>query len=304
MNIKFLAFSLLSLSSLSLCSQSDGITTMFNYTNHGQAITLFAHGIGGTLEQASHYKHVYPTANYGTFNFPDAPEKLFKRHNQTGLAQTTELSYLAQAIEMALSYNEDLILFGVSRGASSIINVVGNYALIGPHANRIKALVLESPFAHAEDVVFASSQSTGMPMFFTRFVAKRLFKEYDRTTNIPYDFVRRLPQDIPVLIVCSQEDTTVPASSSIKLYHKLKQEMGRSNVHLLNLQKGKHSNILWGPDGHEYQQALHAFYQFYELPHDEALARQGKSRFLQCQPTIKRTGQGSRLNPIRYEVAE
>jgi len=82
-------------------------------------------------------------------------------------------------------------------------------------------------------------------------------------------------ENIPILIVCSQEDTRVPAWSSQKLADALK--AAGLQVHCVTLAHGAHGHLINGPDGQTYRNAVHAFYKKYGLEHNSEWAELGKS---------------------------
>ena len=248
-------------------------------------ITIFSHGVGGDYHQADFYKGLFCSRNYITFNFPNAPEKIFTRNQHTGLAQQSEMDSFGHVVDSTLEFGQPVIFYGVSRGASVIINVLGSRAAAQQQLPNIQAIILESPFAHCEDIIQGYAEQFKLPSFFMRFLAKRFFKEYDKKKNAPINLIEYLPHDVPVLFICTVEDTIVPARSTRRLYTQLR-ELGHQHVYLLEFPSGIHANILWGLHGREYHGVIHAFYRKYDLPHDELLANLGKARLETCQPTF------------------
>ena len=114
------------------------------------------------------------------------------------------------------------------------------------------------------------------------------FFKYHSTGPHPIDEIKNIRKDLPILIVCSLQDTTVPAENSIKLYDKLI-ESGHTKAHLLVLSKGKHSKLLQSEQGEIYQNLVHAFYAKYGLPHNQEYAKLGKN-MLQKRMIIKKLG--------------
>lgn len=254
-----------------------------HYYEEEMPITIFSHGVGGDHQQADFYKSLFCSKNYITFNYPNAPEKLFARNHKTGLAQQSEMDSLDYVIDMSIKYNQPVVMYGVSRGASAIINVIGFRVANKRSVDQVAAIVLESPFAHCEDIIQGYAQQFKLPPFFMRFLAKRFFKEYNKSKNAPIDWVSCIPKDMPILLICTSEDTIVPASSTKRLYAQLCKS-GCTNVHLLEFPEGIHANIAWSRYGREYHTVLHAFYKRYNLPHNETMAELGNARFDACQP--------------------
>lgn len=256
-----------------------------NRFEHEKPITLFSHGLSADYQQADFYANLFCSKNYVSFNYPDAPEKLFVRNENTGPAQQSEMHSFSHVMNAVLGFDDQVVLYGVSRGASVIINVVGSFIETKKPMPSLKAIVLESPFAHCEDVILGYAKQFNLPPFFMRFLAKRFFKEYHPKKNAPIDFVAHISQDIPILFICTKDDIIVPVQSTRRLYTRLR-EAGHKKVHLLEFSSGMHANIVWGTHGREYHAVVNAFYCAYNLPHDVELAAIGKARFALCQPEI------------------
>jgi pimeloyl-ACP methyl ester carboxylesterase len=278
------------------------LTTATLMSSHGSdAVTyLFAHGIADNHKQA--YKYAKSTTdkkkttlnkNYLvdntviTFDFPDAQgwlAKLFRvNFTQTSLGQDNELKALAQAYDkaIALADPEGIVLVGLSRGASALASFI---ALNNP--TKIKAVVLESPF----DSFVASINDKITRPWVRRFVHALVrrgwpFFKHRIDAATPVDLVAKIPLDMPVLVVCSMQDTTVSAASSIRLYKKLR-ETGHNHAHLLILDHGRHAQLLQAQQGHIYHNVTHAFYKKYSLAHDPVSAERGKAILERCQPDI------------------
>jgi alpha-beta hydrolase superfamily lysophospholipase len=154
---------------------------------------------------------------------------------------------------------------------------------------QVKALVLESPFDCMDSVVndklnrigladTTTAQTMGLAL--TRFI----FTKFSPQGIRPADVAHKIRHNLPILIVCSQQDQLVPASSSAKLYTILRNS-GHTQVHLLTLPEGKHAKLFnSAASSLQYKQVTHAFYKKYGLPHDEKLAFEGQKTFLECQP--------------------
>ena len=118
-----------------------------------QTVYLYSHGIASTYKQAFSYAEagvIYKP--FISFNYPDALEGYRRMNNrETSMAQDNEILRLKMAYEKTLDYVEkqcDIVLFGLSRGASAAINLMCMHNI--PH---IKALVLESPFDSVGTIV-------------------------------------------------------------------------------------------------------------------------------------------------------
>ena len=77
-----------------------------------------------------------------SFNYPDATNKFYRvNYNETSFGQENEIGRLNKAYMSALSRckNCDVILWGLSRGASNVLIFAGLYEL-----PNVKAIVIES----------------------------------------------------------------------------------------------------------------------------------------------------------------
>jgi len=274
---------------------STKVTTEYyvHITDRTKPITIFSHGIGGSHKQGLRYKTLFSgfdleSVNYIVFDYPDAPEKFFEKNPHTGLAQESEMIALDGAIEKVLEQineleieNPKVILFGVSRGASTIINVLGRRIKERKKLPNIVAVILESPFAHCEDTLEGYATLFSLPQFFMRFLAKRFFKEYDSCKNAPIDWLKEVTEQIPFLFICTEQDTVVPVKSTKKL-GSFRQEICQ-DTYLHAFKEGIHANLIWSAFGEEYAWQLHAFYRFCGLPCDERLADLGSDMFEKSQ---------------------
>jgi Prolyl oligopeptidase family len=265
-----------------------------------KVITIFSHGIADTWKQVHGYvksykKHdtVYRNDRYLihtpfiSFNYPDATNKFYRvNYNETSFGQENEINRLNKAYTSALSRCKnycDIILWGLSRGASNVLIFAGLYELA-----HVKAIVIESPYYTMTEVIESLMAKKGLhwlDVAYGETIAEWIFKRYTRHGWSPAKCLKNIPKDIPILIVCSQEDRLVPVSTSMNIYKKLV-ESGHQHTYIFVTEHGKHAAILQGPDGEKYQWVINAFYKKYNLPYDAASAAQGKSLLALCQPVI------------------
>lgn len=264
---------------------------------------LYSHGIADDKNQAFKYTSSAPNPiidnqdhTLVTFDYPDAGQgiiypvinnwidllnlkenlkkisyKIDRAH--TSFAQDNEIAVLNDAHALI---ETEAIGIGVSRGASAFMTWLGTY----PDIINIKALVLESPFDCMDSVLrnmigeylyqYPAARSIGHNLI--RFV----FSQYKKHGITPLKVVDNIPKNLPILIICSEEDSRVPARSSENLANALR-EAGLTNVHCVRLSHGFHGHLIQGPDGQIYRNAVHAFYKRYDLPHNSEWAELGKS---------------------------
>jgi pimeloyl-ACP methyl ester carboxylesterase len=239
--------------------------------NPNAPITIFAHGLGGNNKQGYHYyiresfTNAFIENSLVTFNFEDA-----KNPKSSCLGQENDIATLHSIVQKYKS----AILMGVSRGGATVANYLSMHP--NPH---IKAAILESPFDTVASIVAHKCLFSWLHPF-TFF----MFSKYKPFGIQPIKIAKKIPQDIPILIICSKEDDLIPASSSINLYKKL-YNTGHRKAHILILNKGAHASILWGEEGHIYRNVVHAFYKAYKFPYNSLFAQAGEERFNTCQPT-------------------
>lgn len=253
-----------------------------NATNHiNQVIYLFSHGFGDTGRQANKYMREYKTrrdklktnkfyiidGETKTFNYPDTVFKPLSNIFQTSLGQENELNCLRDAYNETQEKECDVVLIGVSRGASAAATFMG-----ACQCKRVRAVILISPFAHVCDV------------FKTNFFYKLFIKlsRFSETGKHPIEWLPKIDKSVPVLLVCSETDKTVPCASTIRLYKQLV-DCGHAHAYLLCLKVGRHARFLKSPEAEKFQNVTHAFYKRYGLPHNEKFALLGEPFLQGCK---------------------
>jgi pimeloyl-ACP methyl ester carboxylesterase len=252
---------------------------------------LFSHGLVDTGAQAIRYadthKRFLLTEQPFYFDYADAAtgwRKYFKMH-RSSLAQQSEIDLLDthhQILCDQLTGTHDILVMGVSRGASVVINFV---ALKKPQ--HVRALLLESPFDRAKNIMCSFLKKIPYGLSLAYYFLRWAFPHHSQTSTIhPEDVIGDLPLSMPVLLICSKEDSVIPARSTINLFTILK-ETGHTDVYLLVTEHGRHAKILWGADGEKYQAVTHAFFARYNLPHDADWAKRGADLLDACRGDIK-----------------
>ena len=233
-------------------------------------ITIWVHGYADTYEQVFKYIKSFKTKKdkikindnsiissdcVVTFDFADAGKaELVFKHKKTSMAQDSEIHRLNKIIQHVKELNPtaDIVLAGMSRGASTIITTMARH--VHPE---VKALILESPFGSIEDIVNnmkPSFISLDRAMSF----ACTVFGSYKRDGIRPIDVVDQLPKDLAIIFIASKKDQRVPVESTLSLYDELINS-GHQHTYLQLLDHGKHSKLLSSQDGSKYQQAIHTF---------------------------------------------
>lgn len=290
---------------------------MHNSYSTNNTLFLFSHGIADSHRQAYHYCFCYPrddsesmvyidqeilsqnqdhayndrfiiTTPFVTFDYPDSTDRFYRINiRRSGLAQTVDINHLAWVFNKTYKkYQRDIVLMGVSRGASTIITFVGQ-----ERPDHVSALILESPFDAMETVIAHKIKQARLHKIpglqqLSHAIVSSVFFKYHMNGIRPIDLITQIDKNIPILLICSLEDTLVPPVSTIRLYQTLYND-NRSNVHLAVIPRGKHARIISSPDGDIYQNISHAFLKAYNLPHDKHRAEEGKPFFKKTQPNIQ-----------------
>jgi len=278
------------------------VVFMFAYSFNTHALTyLFSHGFADSEIQAYRYTREYTTlfgmtannpfyimdGNVKTFSYPDVIScfstipflSKIPLIYRTSFGQDNELEVLRNAYD-EIDDNE-IILVGVSRGASTASIFMG---LDKPE--RVKGVVLISPFDLVRNV-FEHHTITWLVSKVTCCNKKTAYGWLKKVTSFnedgmhPIDLVSEIDRDVPVLFVCTKTDTTVPCQATINLYERLV-EVDHEKVHLLVLNSGKHAKLLKSQEAETFQNVVHAFYQRYDLPHDETFAELRTRYFSAC----------------------
>lgn len=259
------------------------------FDNHTQAYWFTK--IGLKEEQNKRY---IMDGDIVTFDYEDVTPWFWKTDfTQVSMAQTNEIMRMkkifddTQLVLELEGKNTDMILMGVSRGASVILNYM---SLFNP--TQVKAVIIEAPFDSSATIAKSMIKNLklnwipGMKSM-SHNVLSFLFVQHKKDGIQAIDSVSLIKKDLPIFIACSLTDWVVPAISTITLYKKLL-ETGHTQVYLFIAEESKHSKIIFSNDGDRYVQAVHAFLKKYQLPHDPALASVGQAILAQCQPTISK----------------
>jgi pimeloyl-ACP methyl ester carboxylesterase len=245
-----------------------------------EVVYLFAHGLTGNKNQAYAYTQknrsiIDPQFPLVTFDFPDARGPLASlcriNFTQTSMAQDNEIRTLKNEYDRIVKKYPatSVILIGLSRGASTACNFV---ALHQP--SQVKALVLESPYDSLSALIQDLLRNKWLRACALKLIRYGIpFFKYRPEGIHPIQVAHRIAHQIPILFICSDEDTTVPKASTIRLAWHLKMT-GHSKSHLEMLCYGKHAHLLQGSDGARFQETVHAFYRYYGLPHDPVCAQE------------------------------
>jgi len=211
---------------------------------------LFCHGVGGNGNDVQVYVHYDILPKHScTFDFNDFHDGKFDP-TKSALGQKDDIDTLFDRFNQ-LDNSQGVVLFGLSRGAATVINFAGK-----KQPTNVKAIIVESPFAHIDDII-SNMLSYGLSYVLpTNTIMKAIYPLYNRNAEQPINFVTKIDKSIPILFICSEGDQLIPYTSTLRLYEALSAQGGRINVSLLTLQQGGHANLC---DQEKYKQAVHHF---------------------------------------------
>ncbi len=244
---------------------------------------LFVHGLGGDRNQIRpyiDYKVIKKGIACHSFNGPEVNEGSFFK---SCLGQEDDIEQISDGITDK-NISNPLIGVGVSKGAATLINTVGSQAI-----PNIKALVLESPFANASEVVrnhkLARYSALGF-LFGGDRLAKWSFPNYKPDGIQPIKVVNKIPRDVPIMIFHSKKDALIDIEHSRKLYLELIKE-NRDNVYLIETEDGDHANVIWNQTRKNLfiLNVIHEFYKKYNLPYCPELIKNIDLK--KFQPSLK-----------------
>lgn len=203
------------------------LSLLFFYNISATSINyLFCHGVGGNKDQIKYYQYygLLP-AEAKSFNFNDWHDGVFDQ-TKTALGQKADIEIITCNYNLLKDGTSPIVVYGVSRGASAVINFVG----IEKPSN-VAALILESPFAHIDDVF--SNAVPCASLFPKNFILRLLYPSYNPNGEQPINYINAIHSDIPIAFVCSKKDALIPHKSTMKLYNKLI-ESGRKKCSLIS----------------------------------------------------------------------
>lgn len=264
----------------SFSASSDGVINV-----NQNPIALFSRGYAG-LGSRARFRGVGNGAYYAlryidnqiintpciTFDYPD-------NRATFDFGQTIDQACFATVYHEVNKYYDAIILAGLSRGATTILNVLASPPA-GQSLDPIKAVILESPsisfktfsksvaknylrwLPHAETILYK----------FYKF----WFPNYNSCAPTILDTAHNIKnKDLPILIAHLKQDKCVSLEDMELLRDTLK-NAGMENVHLAVIDDPsphmRHARLILSP---QYHQAANAFLKKYGLPHDPTRAEQG-----------------------------
>jgi pimeloyl-ACP methyl ester carboxylesterase len=246
-----------------------------------QSHTVFAHGIIDDQTQMHRFSEAISSPRITTVQFCDAqngtdwsfkscigclvskilnkPVNPAKMH----MGQADDILKLQQAIENCPK-EDQIILFGCSRGAATIIN-----GMAENNPCNVQALVLDASPADMPATIKPLLAKIGIHPDYSDLIFKMIFSAYPTDSITPKEAIKKIQnKNLPILLIHSRTDQKVPVEQSYQLYQEFKKQ-GFCNVELVILPQGSHSYLLQNENMKPlYLQAVHNFYKKYQLPYN------------------------------------
>ncbi|MBI2774797.1 prolyl oligopeptidase family serine peptidase [Candidatus Dependentiae bacterium] len=267
---------------------------LFAFNAHAETVFIYAHGLGGSQEQArklymrfrdeqTENKHWVIDGNIALFDFADVlPQPNMYRRELVCLGQQADLDRLHFAYQETLKRVPDaeIVLFGLSRGAATIINYVGLYKPV-----QLKAIVLDSPFDSFESIINHIKKVyflQWIPQALARSMMRMRFPSLEIDGIMPSKTINWLPITVPTIFIHSQTDLVVPIDSSRFLFETLKSR-GHKDLYLLELPDGPHGMLMRSEHAAHYEAVVHAFFARYNIACNGEIAHLGTNKLNLCR---------------------
>lgn len=298
--MKYISFLVIIMGINTILGSSREVVTFDNQTLDFSFLYLYSHGIADTALQAHNIARAgaiglpyitfdYPDSclyhkghhKYSIFNYLKLKWNFFVRGNykESSLGQIYDIQALYKAYEQAIKELEyenkakKIIIFGNSRGASTIIPMIALYK-----PKNIAAVIAMSPFDEIENILAHLKKRSKLGSIISlekaQAITEYIFQKYSRYGVRLIDLIKKIDFSIPTLIICSKEDSLIPYQISVAVYSMLR-NAGMKHIHLFITDHGAHGKILEGPDRKKCVSVIHAFYKKYHLPYNEELASLG-----------------------------
>lgn len=177
--------------------------------------------------------------------------------------------------------DKPFVAYGICRGGTALINTIAKH-----NPQNLKALIIEASYASLPKMLYGFLSSYGISTKYAESFAKFIFPSYEIgsvSCQKAIPFIKN--KNLPVLILHSQDDVTIPLAHALMLYKAFK-ENGFEHVYLAEV-KGAHAYSL-RDDEVAYLTAVHSFYKKYDLPYDAQYATADMNSYV---PSVARVTQ-------------
>lgn len=208
-------------------------------------------------------------------------------NSRRSLGQKTDIKSHKKRYDSLSQHHPEInnvVVYGVSRGAATTFASVAenNY-------KNVKLCVLEAPPASIRDLFKVYFSKLLGKILYNESIAALFLGKHHKTgkQHQALGHVANFPNDIPLVIISSQKDTTVHHKNSLKLALAVAakridaQSRGEAiaPVYFLQLDKSDHNDYCINgssEDPERYQNFMHAIYKKQGLPYVEEYAIQGE----------------------------
>lgn len=177
----------------------------------------------------------YSLKSYVEEIFPEIPVKELKTPPRifSDFGQENCMDYLKIPKD-----NENKLIYASSQGTATILNLL---KFIKPEDYNIKALILEAPMISANSAI-----SNFFPYYnsylWLPYLTRIIFPFYSISGLQVIKDLNKLPK-IPMIIIHSEDDKTIPIKDSLTLRYRLK-ELGNDKVRFIQQKGNKHAFLL------------------------------------------------------------
>lgn len=242
--------------------------------------TVYTHGIVDNESQILRFTDAIATQKKSTVRFADASViqdwsfngclssiiRFFsgKNVNRTKMymGQGPDIEQIHKSIQK-LAPEQNIVLYGCSRGAAANINYLAKY-----NNPQVKALVLDAAPADIPATIKPTLHKFGINPNRYLTIFRIIFPNYPKNAIPPINAIKNIKnKQLPILLIHSKTDEKVLYENSLMLYKEFKKQ-GFENVHLIILKTGRHSFLLQNKKIKPmYLNAVHTFYKMYDLPY-------------------------------------
>jgi len=195
------------------------------------------------------------------------------------LAQSNDILEHKKRYDLCINEhpNDDIILYGVSRGAATTFNAC---ACNGYDFNRVRLVVLEGCFDSIDGLMHEYPFLSGSEKL--QLLAKKALMKWTQFQEqgfAPINLIDTFPEEVPVIFITSECDRMVPKACVQRLVSSLK-ERGKNPVYMLVLKHSSHPRYMMDnkEDTENYRDCMHALYKMLDLPYIPKYADAGESK--------------------------
>ncbi len=200
------------------------------------------------------------------------------------LGQEQCMKFLHDAMQ---GQEKNVIIHATSQGTATALNYVAEYP------EKVKALILEATMGSGNSAILHTIREMGVGVPSScadspgsdcspPYSAKVLFPSYSPSGKQAIKSIKKLPQDLPIIIIHSKNDPQLSYDDACALYYGLRLG-GNTNTYFFSQEGGRHIDILSWDD--EKNDALNKIFERHGLPYNKLRAdRVDEADIAQYQP--------------------